>query len=68
MNLNWLWLIPAVSFAVFEAVALADRKDKFHPATYWIRRLLMLRNRWAPLYWGAFGFWLWLGVHFFIDG
>lgn len=65
--MNWLWLIPLLSFGVLESVALLNRRDRFEPATYWLRRLLMLRSRWAPLYFVALGVYAWLGVHFFID-
>jgi hypothetical protein len=65
--MNWMWLISLVSFGVLETLALLNKRDKFEPATYWIRRLLMLRSRWQPLYWLAAGLWVWLGVHFFID-
>jgi hypothetical protein len=64
---NWLWLIPFGGFAVFETAALLNKRDKFQPATYWIRKLLMLRNRWTPLYYLGIGLWVWLGVHFFVD-
>lgn len=66
--MNWLWFIPLLSFLLLEAGSLLNQKDKWEPATYWIRKVLMLRNRYAPLYWLGFGLWLWLGVHFFIDG
>ena len=65
--MNWLWLVPVLGFGVLEALALLNKRDKFQPLTYWMRKILMLRNRLAPLYWLAAGLWLWLGVHFFID-
>lgn len=65
--MNWLWLIPLVSFGVFETLALLDRKDTFHPATYWIRIALMLRHRFLPLYWIGLGLYVWLGIHFFVE-
>lgn len=65
--MNWLWFLPLFSFLLLEVGALLSRTDKWEPATYWIRKLLMLRNKWTPLYWLGVGFWLWLGVHFFVD-
>lgn len=65
--MDWLWLILLSGVVGLETASFLNERDKLNPATYWIRRLLMLRNRWQPLYWIALGFWLWLGVHFFID-
>jgi hypothetical protein len=65
--MNWLWLLVGVEFVAFEVAALMNRRDKFEPATFWLRKLLMLRSRWAPLYWLGLGFYAWLGVHFFVD-
>ncbi len=65
--MNWLWLVPALGFTVLETLALLNRKDKFQPATYWIRKFFMTWNRAMPLYWILAGVWVWLGVHFLID-
>lgn len=65
--MNWLWLIPLVSFGVFETLALLSKRDKFQPATYWIRKLLMLRNRAQPLWWLSAGLLGWLAYHFLVD-
>ncbi len=64
--MNLLWLIPLLGFGVLETLALLNRRDKFQPATYWIRRFFMTWNRWQPLYWIGAGLWVWLGVHFLI--
>lgn len=67
-GLNWAWLVLLLAFLGLEGLALLNRKDRLEPATYWLRKVLMLHDRWAPLYWLAVGLWLWLGVHFLIDG
>jgi hypothetical protein len=67
VDLNWLWLIPALGFAIFETLALLNEHDRFQPATYWIRRAFNTRNRWGPLYYLIFGVWVWLGVHFLVE-
>jgi len=64
---NWLWLVPLLSFLGLEVAALLDSRDRFQPATYWLRRLLMLRNRAQPLWWATAGLLLWLNYHFLID-
>ena len=65
--MNWAWLVLLGAFGVLEATALLNKRDRFEPATYWIRKVLMLRNRWQPLWYLGFGLWAWLGVHFFLD-
>lgn len=65
--MNWAWLGLLIVLVGLEGAALANRTDRFQPATYWIRKILMLTSRWQPLYWLGLGFWLWLGVHFFVD-
>ena len=60
-------LADAVVAAIFtiafgyEMLALARTTDRWQPYTYYVRRLIR-----RPLWWVAlFGFWLWLGWHFF---
>lgn len=65
--MNALWLIPLVSFAVLESLALLNSRDHFQPATYWIRRFLMLRDRAQPLWWLTGGLLAWLSFHFLVD-
>lgn len=66
--MNWLWLALLVAFGGLETLALLNSKDRFQPATYWIRKFLLLHNRWQPLWWIGLGLWLWLGAHFLVDG
>ncbi|MGH2373030.1 MAG: hypothetical protein ACRDIC_06070 [bacterium] len=65
--MNWLWLGLLVAFGLLETAALLNRRDRFQPATYWIRKILALTNRWQVLFWLAVGLWLWLGLHFFVE-
>ena len=65
--MNLLWFLPLVSFLVLETFALLNKHDKFEPATYSIRKLLMLPRWKQPLYWIGTGFWFWLFAHFFVD-
>lgn len=65
---SWkIWaLILGIGIA-YEFYSLADDADEDHPLTYYIRRVFALDNPKGVLYWLFFGFWVWLGVHFFVD-
>ena len=59
----WIWGLLA--FLVFgsEMFALARSTDAYQPLTYYVRKLMKRPAIWA----GVFGFWLWLGYHFFVQ-
>lgn len=62
-----LWGVLTTAFVGYEFFALARDTDRWQPFTYYVRRVLALRDRTQPLWWLGLGFWLWLGWHFLLD-
>lgn len=61
------WGVLALVGFGYELYAIRKADDEHEPLTYYVRKVFNLRNRSGPLWWILLGFWLWLGLHFFID-
>ncbi len=62
-----VWLAVVVAFVAYEAYALTSSKDRHHPFTYWVRRVLGLGKRFSLGWLAAAAFIGWLAFHFLVQ-
>ena len=64
---TWGWIVWIVFFAVFEAYCLW-RSPGTAELTAHLRPVFQAGGGLSPIYFLAVGLWMWLGVHFLVDG
>ena len=64
---TWGWIIWILFFAVWEWYCLATRPGVAELTAH-LRPLFQAGGGLSPVYYIGLGVWVWLGIHFFVDG